>query len=379
MMDSVKFLHCADLHLDAPLTGLPDHLVQLRQEELRENFGRIVDLARKENVQIIMISGDLFDRESVKKTTIDYIIKKIEEIKWIPVLICTGNHDSLLRNYYYQMSNLPENLYLFDRTISRIDFPDKNLCIYGISFYEPLQEKNLLKGFVVDNENKINIMMMHGEVVTSGGKSIYNPITLSDIEKSKLDYIALGHVHSFSGLNKAGKVYWCYPGTPEGNGFDESGVKGVVIGSISKGYTHIEFRPTGKREYIVKEVDISGACTYEEITKKIKDNFEEKSENNFYKIILKGDIPEDFGISSEVIRSKLEEDTYFLKVINETTYDIDINKILVDDTLKNVFINNIIYNIKDSSREEEIKLLKRSLKIGICALNGERIEFDENF
>ncbi len=378
-MDSVKFLHCADLHLDAPLSGIPDHLAQLRQEEFRENFGKIVDLAQKEDVEIIMISGDLFDRESVKKTTIDYIVRKIREIQPIPVLICAGNHDSLLRNYYYKRGGWPDNLHLFDRTIGRIDFPDKNLCVYGISFSEPFQEEGFLKGFAADDANKINIMMVHGDVVTSGDKSRYNPITLSDIESSKLDYVALGHVHSFSGLNKVGNVYWCYPGTPEGKGFDERGVKGVVIGSVSKGYTNIEFRPTGKREYIVEEVDISGVCTYEEITDKIKETFDDRSKENFYKIILKGDISEDFGISSDVIRNKLEEDTYYVKVINETTFGIDINRILEDDTLKNVFINNIVNRIKKSSREEEIQLLKRALKIGICALNGERIEFDENF
>ena len=378
-MDSVKILHCADLHLDAPLTGLPKQLSEIRQEELRENFGQIVELARKERIDVLMISGDLFDRESVKETTIKYIARKIHEIKPIPVLICAGNHDSLLRNYYYKRESWPENLHLFSRTMGKVDFPHKNLCVYGVSFYESYQDENLLKGFVVDDESKINIMMVHGELVSSESKSRYNPITLSDIENSRLDYMALGHVHGFSGLNKVGKVYWCYPGTPEGKGFDEKGVKGVVLGSVSKDYAQIQFCPTGKREYIEKEVDISEACTYEEITEKIKAILDEKSKDNLYKIILKGDIPEDFSISSDIIRSKLQEDTYFIKVVNETTFSIDINDLLEDDTLKNVFVNNIIDKIKISDDEEEVQLLKRALKIGICALNGERIEFDENF
>ncbi len=378
-MNSVKILHCADLHLDAPMIGLLEHLSEIRQEELRENFGQIVELAKKEKVELLMISGDLFDRESVKKTTIDYIVRKIDDIKPIPVLVCAGNHDSLSRNYYYKRESWPKNLHLFDRTIGKVDFPQKNLCIYGVSFYESYEDENLLKGFKVDDPSKINIMIMHGEIVSSESKSRYNPITLLDIENSGLDYLALGHVHSFSGLNKVGNVYWCYPGTPEGKGFDETGVKGVVLGSIAKDYVQIQFCPTGKREYIEKEIDISGMCTYEEITEKIKDNLEIKSKENFYKIILKGDISEDFSISSEIIASKLKEVTYYIKVINETTFSIDIDELLDNDTLKNVFINNIISNIKECHEEEEIRLLKRALKIGICALNGERIEFDENF
>lgn len=377
-MESIKILHCADLHLDAPMSGFPNHIAEIRQEELRETFGKIVNTAEKEKVDVCIISGDFFDRETVKKTTIDYIIKKLKEIEHIIVVIAPGNHDCLSKNTYYSKQIWPRNVHIFGSSISRVDFPQKNLSIYGIGFNKVYHEEGLLKGFSVEDKSRLNIMAIHGEINTSGTNSPYNPISLSEIENSGLDYIALGHVHTFSGINKVASTYWCYPGTPEGKGFDEKGKKGVVIGEVSKAFCQLEFIPLCKREYREIEVDISGIDTYEEITNKVKDHLGENSKDHFCKIILVGEISEDFNIHSEVIKSKLEESVYFLKVINETSFIIDLEQGLSDDTLKNVFINNMREKIEAAQDEDKVRIYKRALKIGICALNGERIDFNEN-
>lgn len=374
-MNAVRILHCADLHLDAPLIGLSEQLSDMRQEELRETFGRIVDMVKAEKVQVLLISGDLFDRETVKKTTVDHIINKLQTISNIPVLISAGNHDSLSKNYYYRKEIWPQNVHIFDSTMGKVDFPEYNLCVYGVSFNEAYQDKGLLKGFTAEDDSKINIMVIHGEILSPGSTGRYNPITLADIENSKLDYLALGHVHAFSGINKVGKSFWSYPGTPEGKGFDEKGQKGILIGEVSKNYCQMEFIPINKRAYMEYQVDISSACTYDEIAAKIRDVLDEDSQKNFYKIILTGEISEDFNINSEIIKNKLKDMVFNIKIINETSYSIDLSRQLSDDTLKNVFINKMC-RIINESEEENMDLYKRALKIGINALNGERIDFD---
>ena len=54
-----------------------------------------------------------------------------------------------------------------------------------------------------------------------GPDSGYGPISPGDIAASRLDYLALGHIHQASGLQREGSTYWAYPGCPEGRGFDE--------------------------------------------------------------------------------------------------------------------------------------------------------------
>lgn len=375
-MNSVKILHCADIHLDAPLSGLPIQLAEIRQEELRQTFGKMIDVAKQENVDIFLISGDLFDHEQVKKTTIDYLINKFRSISHIPITMVAGNHDSLSKSYYYNKEIWPDNVHIFGKEIGCISFSELNLCVYGKSFYQPYEEDNCLKDFSIEEESKINIMMMHGEITSKGSQSRYNPITLDDIKNSRLDYLALGHVHKFSGINKIGNTYWSYPGTPEGKGFDELGEKGFVIGEVYKGYAQLEFKKINKREYIEIVIDVTDVTTYEEITEKVKKAIGKDIEQNIYKLILKGDISEDFNIHTDIIHNSLKDDVYQLKIINETSFSIQLDNDLVEDTLKNVFINNIKKKMTEAYEKEDI--YKRALKIGISALNGERIDFHED-
>jgi len=73
-----------------------------KETDLLEVFGRIIDLAKKEAVDIILISGDLYEHEYVRKSTIHYINKKFSEIPETKVFIVPGNHDPCISNSYYQ-------------------------------------------------------------------------------------------------------------------------------------------------------------------------------------------------------------------------------------------------------------------------------------
>lgn len=100
---------------------------------------------------------------------------------------------------------------------------------------------------------------MHGNVVSGTAESgiRYNPVTKQEIENSGFDYIAFGHVHSFSGINAEGRTYWAYPGIPEPRGFDESGESGVVIGNVLKAGSEFNLRKVSKRNYYILEIEIT--------------------------------------------------------------------------------------------------------------------------
>ena len=63
----VKFIHCADLHLDSPFKSksyLSPNIFEDVQKSAYESFKNIVDLALKQEVDFIIIAGDLFDSEN---------------------------------------------------------------------------------------------------------------------------------------------------------------------------------------------------------------------------------------------------------------------------------------------------------------------------
>ncbi len=73
-----------------------------------------------------------------------------------------------------------------------------------------------------------------------------------------LHYLALGHSHSASGLKRAGKTYYAWPGCPEGRGFDETGDKGVYLGQLEGGRVSLDFVPLARRRYLTPSLDITG-------------------------------------------------------------------------------------------------------------------------
>ena len=195
-MKGVKSLHCADLHFDSPFRDSDSPYRERRKEDLRETFGAIIDKAVKEEVNIILMAGDLFDNATVMKTTVDYVIRKLKEIPDIRVFISPGNHDPYHGKSFYKIIPWPNNVHVFQDKLEKVHIESLNTVVYGIGFGDSYERQGLIECMESEidiEDNKINIMVMHGDVTSSCSE--YNPITLEHIGKSKMDYIALGHIH----------------------------------------------------------------------------------------------------------------------------------------------------------------------------------------
>ncbi|MFR1499373.1 MAG: metallophosphoesterase family protein, partial [Monoglobus pectinilyticus] len=89
-----RILHMADMHFDSAFTSnLSINKSKLRRSEQREVFSRIIEMVKTEQIDVMLISGDLFDSENVSEETINFMVRKFAEISEIPVLIAAGNHD----------------------------------------------------------------------------------------------------------------------------------------------------------------------------------------------------------------------------------------------------------------------------------------------
>lgn len=376
-MEKVKILHCGDLHFDTPFTGLSSVEAEKRKEDLRETFGKIIDRVKKENVPIVLISGDLFDNARVMKTTLDYIMGKFHEIPDTRIFISPGNHDPYGKGSFYSIGDWPSNVHIFGTDMGKVEIPERNVCVYGIGFSKPYERQCLIENFSVENDNLINIMVLHGEVVKGGQTSDYHPITSRHIENSRLDYLALGHRHTHGGIEKTGNTFWSYSGNPEGRGFDELGPKGVLLGEIGKGYCNLDFLPMNKRQYVVKKVDVSGVSTYEEVVQAIlKDSTDTHRKHNLYKIILTGKVSSGFTIHLQVLQEKIKKDFYFVKMEDATQVEIDYEALENEFSLKGLFIKKMRGKIHGATTESEKKRLLYALDIGIKALEDEEVPIE---
>ncbi|MBS4956440.1 MAG: DNA repair exonuclease [Clostridium sp.] len=375
-MNKVKVLHCADLHFDTPFKELSKEVSDTSKNELLEVFKNIIDLAIDENIEVLLIAGDVFDNLTVNKNTLFFISDQIRRIKNIKVFISPGNHDPYNEKSFYSMINWPENVYIFKGDMEFKEVKELNLIVWGAGFRNSYENETLLRGINIDND-KINIMLLHGEITSSNSKNEYNPIYINDIYNSNIDYIALGHRHKFSGILKEGMTTYAYSGCPQGRGFDEEGEKGVIIGEVYKGGTNLEFFPVYKRKYVTKEIDITGTNNYDEVVFKVlSDLSDEEIHKNFYKIILKGELKEHFKLNENLLIEKLKNKFYYFKIINDTSIEVNLEELSKDYSIKGKFIAKIIEKLKEASDDDK-EILKLALKIGIQCLSEDEVNLND--
>ena len=374
-MKKVKILQAGDLHFDTPFKDLNKNIALISKEELLEVFSKIIDMAMENSVDILLLTGDIFDNLTVNKKTLLFIKNQLERINNIRVFISPGNHDPYNEKSFYKMINWPDNVYIFKGSLEYVVIEELKTVAFGAAFNEHHIRKSMIKD-IKAKEDYINIMTIHGDISNIDEGNDYNPITLNDIGRSGLDYIAIGHRHKFSGILRENNTYYAYAGCPQGRGFDELDNKGIIIGEIAKGAVDLKFVRTSKRNYYVKEIDISNSVSYEEVKFKIISSInEEDRKNNLYKIILKGEVESYINLKEEVILDKIKDDFYFVKVIDKTEVKLDFDEISKDYSIKGVYAKKLLEKMEDEDANQE--LLKMALKLGIQCLSYEEVNLND--
>ena len=357
---ALKIIHCADIHLDSAMSGIKDtNKLNLRREDMKKTFKKIISLAN--GADILLISGDLFDAKKVLKTTLNFLRDEFLKIPHVKVFIIAGNHDYMSENSPYTTFDFGENVHVFGTQLECVELDECD--VYGISFKTANDDREMLKDFSVKNPDKINICLMHGNV--SG--TDYNPIKISDIESSGLDYLALGHIHKHSDIKRAKQTFYAYCGCPEGRGNDETGEKGVYALELTKGnMTNASFVPVCTRMYIDEDVDISGASSYDDILEKV--NEKHMGDEHIYRFNLSGACK--MSIDTEIIKENIAG--FSVVVRDNTTPSVNLEEMCADFSLKGLFAKFALED-KGNLTEEEFN---RAIKSGLYYIEKE--ENNEN-
>lgn len=251
----LKLLHAADLHLDSPFAGLSPEQAALRRAEQRQLVRGLADLAMQEQVDLVLLSGDLFDSGRIYRDTARELAEDLGRIN-APVFIAPGNHDPFTAASPYALPIWPDNVHIFSSAaVQAVELSDMNCTVHGAAFLSERREDSPLADFRAPEDGRIHLMALHANTEGAG----YAPIIPAQIADSGLDYLALGHIHRASGLQRGGDTYWAYPGCPEGRGFDELGDKGVLLVNVDKGGVQVEFVSLCQRRYEIIDVDLTDA------------------------------------------------------------------------------------------------------------------------
>jgi DNA repair exonuclease SbcCD nuclease subunit len=351
----------ADLHLDTKFDSLSqiNGLPQKRRLEQRKALKQMIEYIKENEIEIFLISGDLYEQKYIRKSSIEYINNLFKEIPNVQIFIAPGNHDPYIANSFYSSYPWSENVHIFKENIEKIDY--KDIHIYGFGFTDYYCKQSEIEEIEIENKKDINILITHGALDGSSDElREYNPIRETKLKKLGFDYIALGHIHKpYYNEEKNQKIV--YPGSPISLGFDELGTHGVISGEISKKELKLEFIQIDTREYVEKEIDITNLLSIEEIIEKIENlTLDEK---NLYKIILTG--RRYFPIKLEEI-TKLINIENIVKIRNHTKPGIDIEKLAQENTIKGIFVRRMLERKEKENLDEDF--VEKTIEIGLEVL-----------
>lgn len=321
----MRIIHTADLHLDSPLgTNLSVLRQKERKRELLFNFERLIDYAKSNSVNAIIISGDMFDRARIAQKTKEYVLSLIIDNPSIDFILITGNHDE--DSFINEIEIIPNNLKLFDNDFSTVRYD--NIAITGINYSEAYNYSDLKL-----NENDINILVMHGDTNIE--------IELKKLKNKYIDYLALGHIHKYSKGEIDERGIYAYPGTLEGRGFDEAGDKGFILLDIEDTIS-TKFIPFAKRKLHDISINITGLENYQDIRKNIDLKLNDILQDDMVRVRLQGYYDLNLLKQNDMLEESLNEKFYFAKVSDESKLKINPKDYENDISLKGEFIRNVL-------------------------------------
>lgn len=246
----MKFLHTSDLHIGKTVCGFS------MLEEQRAVLAQMLEIVKKEQVDMVFLSGDLYDRALPPSQAVTMLDDFLTGLIDLGVVVCAiaGNHDSGERVGFASRILEHKGLYMEGVLKEEIRYVDwKNVRIHMIPYAKPAQVRQVFGGTAADYEESMqeilrhvaylengkNILLTHQFVVNHGREpelsdseirtSVGGADQVEAANFSRFDYVALGHIHGQQRIGD-GQIY--YSGSPVKYSFSEvNHKKSVIIGS----------------------------------------------------------------------------------------------------------------------------------------------------
>lgn len=302
----MKILHLADLHIGKII------FEQSLLEDQEYMLNKIIEKIKAENIDAILIAGDVYDRSIPQADAIDLLDRflniLIKELKK-KVFIIAGNHDSKERLGFGNKIFENEGLFIsskYEGKIKKVELQDEygKLNIYMLPFIKPIEVKKYFDDETLSydetikkiiekediDESQRNIILTH-QFVTSIGEEVERTesevLTLGGTDNvdisnyNKFDYVAIGHVHR---PQRIGRDTARYAGTMLKYSFSEVNHK--------KTMPIIDFKEKGNID--IKLVELKPLRDMREIKgpiEKLLENYEEENANDYIRAIITNEEP----------------------------------------------------------------------------------------
>jgi DNA repair exonuclease len=352
MGEIMKLIHTGDIHYGMnPDADKP--WGKERAADVKNSISVIVSECRKREVDLLLVSGDLFHRQPIMRDIkeVNYLFSTIPDVN---VVIVAGNHDRISENSSIHSFPWADNVhYIKTSDISSIFLPDINTEVYGFSYENYEIRENKLAGIKAPDNGRINILLAHG------GDLSHVPFDKNELGNAGFSYVALGHIHKPQVLVDNNVVY-C--GSPEPLDVTETGKHGfyyVEIDDISANVINLDFIPSASVQYISLVINVSTVSTNSELLMSVSEEINRRGVNNIYRIKIRGMRDPDIEFDLSVLQSKLK----IAQIIDDSEPQYNFARLCADHPS-----DMIGFFIQQLHRPESGIIDKKALCYGVNAL-----------
>lgn len=357
----LKFLHFADLHLDAPFAWAPRSTAVLRRANRRRTLERIVELASAERVDALLSGGDLFEHERVEPDTVEFLRRVLGDAG-LPVYLAPGNHDWLGPESPYARTRWPGNVHVFTSDRLEAVEPAPGLRLWGAAHCAPANTDSFFAGFRADGSG-LNVALAHaserGLLQFEGeGKRPHAPFAAAELAAANLDFAFLGHYHSPRDAER-----YTYPGNPDPLDFGEEGDRGAVLATFTgaRGAPLIERRDVSVSRVADVVVDVSAARDRDEATGLIREAL--LKADGCVRLTVKGDLAPEVSLDAAAVQRQGEHlDGLLVRLAVSYAYDLE--RIAAERTVRGQFVRDAVEQVADA------ELRRRIIVTGLRALDS---------
>ena len=386
----LRLLHTADVHLGARHTDLGEQAAAQRERQFAA-FKAAVDLAVAEQVDIVLVAGDLFDSNTQPRRSVERVAAELRRLvdARIRTVLIPGTHDVYDRSSIYRVHDLAALAgSAEDDDLVTVLTPDRpsihlatcDVVIHGPVFatkrapHSPLRDLKVTAG----EGATWHVGMVHGSLAipdrTDRDEVVF---TREEIAATGLDYLALGHWHSAQ-QGRAGGTTWAYAGAPEPVAVTQDGAGKVLLVELAEaGGTRtvtIAERAVGRTRFEKLAIDAATVADQPAVIAAIG---AKADPDLVLDVRLTGVRPDDLDCSTDEIEDQLKGSFLKLRVRDQSTPALTQGSLPSPDTIPGAFIRNVEGRIAeleaaDASADEAAEL-RDVLRLGRLLLAGHEV------
>jgi len=270
----VKFIHTADIHLDSALNGLERYdgaPVDEIRSATRRAFDNLIELAVDEEVDFVLLAGDIYDGDWKDYNTGLYFVERMVRLReaGIRVFMVVGNHDAA--SQITKHLRLPDNVKMFATSKpERIVLDDLGFAIYGQGFASRAVTADISQAYPQGDPQLFNIGLLHTCLDGKPGHEPYAPCTVDGLRSKGYQYWALGHVHKREEVSQ--DPWIVFPGNIQGRHIRETGPKGCTLVTVDDGeISDVMHRDLDVLRWSLCEVDVTSSETVDDVYELVRE------------------------------------------------------------------------------------------------------------